>query len=102
MSQHGQTPLHLAAENDHSDIVKLFLKHRLELATLANGEGATCINIAAARGSVTVTRELLKFNQGDVTMLDNKVSRPRVNGYFKQKTPVIPDNVKIEPHRGIL
>lgn len=34
--QQGQTPLHLAAENDHSDVVKLFLKHRPELVTMAN------------------------------------------------------------------
>ena len=34
--QHGQTPLHLAAENDHSDVVKLFLKHRPELVSMAN------------------------------------------------------------------
>lgn len=34
--QHVQTPLHLAAENDHSDVVKLFLKHRPELVTMAN------------------------------------------------------------------
>lgn len=34
--QHGQTPLHLAAENDHSDVVKLFLKYRPELVTMAN------------------------------------------------------------------
>jgi ankyrin repeat protein len=34
--QHGQTPLHLAAENDHSDVVKLFLKHRPELVTMAS------------------------------------------------------------------
>ena len=34
--QHGQTPLHLAAEHDHSDVVKLFLKHRPELVTMAN------------------------------------------------------------------
>ena len=34
--QRGQTPLHLAAENDHSDVVKMFLKHRPELVTMAN------------------------------------------------------------------
>ena len=36
VQQHVQTPLHLAAENDHSDVVKLFLKHRPELVTMAN------------------------------------------------------------------
>ncbi|XP_053348677.1 transient receptor potential cation channel, subfamily N, member 1 [Clarias gariepinus] len=70
----GQTPLHLAAENDHSDVVKLFLKHRPELATLPNKEGVTCINIAAAKGSVTVIQELLKFSQGNASTLHNKVN----------------------------
>ncbi|XP_036423490.1 transient receptor potential cation channel, subfamily N, member 1 [Colossoma macropomum] len=71
---HGQTPLHLAAENDHSEVVKLFLKHRPELATLANVEGATCTHIAAAKGSVAVIRELLKFSQGGLTTLHNKAN----------------------------
>lgn len=34
--QDGQTPLHLAAENDHSDVIKLFLKHKPDLVTMAN------------------------------------------------------------------
>ncbi|KAF5895516.1 serine/threonine-protein phosphatase 6 regulatory ankyrin repeat subunit B-like, partial [Clarias magur] len=71
---HGQTPLHLAAENDHSDIVKLFLHHKPELATMPNMEGATCINIAAAKGSLTVIRELLKLSQEDATTLNNKAN----------------------------
>ncbi|XP_030644286.1 transient receptor potential cation channel, subfamily N, member 1 [Chanos chanos] len=71
---HGQTPLHLAAENDHSEVVKLFLKQRPDLATLANVEGSTCTHIAAAKGSVAVIRELLKFNQGSITTLHNKAN----------------------------
>ncbi|XP_049331691.1 transient receptor potential cation channel, subfamily N, member 1 [Astyanax mexicanus] len=71
---HGQTPLHLAAENDHSEVVKLFLKHRPELATLASVEGATCTHIAAAKGSVAVIRELLKFSQGGLTTLHSKAN----------------------------
>lgn len=75
MFQRGQTPLHLAAENDHSEVVKLFLRHRPELATLANMEGATCAHIAAAKGSAAVIRELLTFNQGGPLALNNKVRR---------------------------
>lgn len=75
--QHGQTPLHLAAENDHSEVVTLFLKHRPELATLANMEGATCTHIAASKGSVAVIKELLKFNKGGMISAHNKV-RPGV------------------------
>lgn len=39
--QHGQTPLHLAAENDHAEIVKLFLKYKPELVTMANAVSFT-------------------------------------------------------------
>lgn len=71
----------------------LFLRHNPELATLANKDGATCIDIAAAKGSVAVMWELLSHI--DATVLNNKVSRPRVNGYFNEKTAVIPDHVKM-------
>ena len=36
--QNGQTPLHLAAEHDRSDVVKMFLKKN-DLVTLANAVG---------------------------------------------------------------
>lgn len=71
---HGQTPLHLAAESDHSEVVKLFLRHRPELATLANMEGATCAHIAAAKGSASVIRELLMFSPGGPLALNNKAN----------------------------
>ena len=66
--QRGQTPLHLAAESDHSEVVQLFLRQRPELATLANMEGATCTHIAAAKGSLAVTRELLSFSLGGAAL----------------------------------
>uniref|UniRef100_A0A4W3GDN1 Serine/threonine-protein phosphatase 6 regulatory ankyrin repeat subunit C-like n=1 Tax=Callorhinchus milii TaxID=7868 RepID=A0A4W3GDN1_CALMI len=64
---HGQTPLHLATENDHSEVVKLFLKHKPELVTSANVEGSTCAHIAASKGSVAAIKELLKFSRASVT-----------------------------------
>ncbi|XP_075684046.1 uncharacterized protein LOC142652280 [Rhinoderma darwinii] len=70
----GQTPLHLAAENDHSEVVKLFLKHRPELVTSANMDGSTCAHIAAAKGSVAVIKELLKSNMSSVTTARNKTN----------------------------
>lgn len=89
MFQRGQTPLHLAAENDHSEVVKLFLRHRPELATLANMEGATCAHIAAAKGSAAVIRELLTFNQGGPLALNNKVRRSRVKGDHRSGNDII-------------
>ncbi|XP_076441047.1 short transient receptor potential channel 5-like, partial [Babylonia areolata] len=70
--ERGQTPLHLAAGNDHSDVVKLFLKHRPELVTMANTNGMTCAHIAAAKGSVAVIKELMRFNKVIITTAKNK------------------------------
>ncbi|XP_071964995.1 uncharacterized protein [Antedon mediterranea] len=71
---HGQTPLHLAAENDHAEIVKLFLQHKPDLVTMANADGSTCAHIAAAKGSVAVTKELLRFNKAGVCGARNKTN----------------------------
>ena len=72
--QDGQTPLHLAAENDHSNVVKMFLAHRRDLVMAANKNGATCAHIAASKGSVAVIRELLNSNKESVTTATNTVS----------------------------
>ncbi|KAG7317234.1 hypothetical protein KOW79_019532 [Hemibagrus wyckioides] len=72
--QDEQTPLHLAAEHDHSEVVKLFLKQRPELATQPNKQGGTCISIAAAKGSLSVIQELLMFYQGSLPKLHKKVN----------------------------
>ncbi|XP_060553271.1 serine/threonine-protein phosphatase 6 regulatory ankyrin repeat subunit C-like isoform X2 [Ruditapes philippinarum] len=74
VDEHVQTPLHLAAENDHSDVVKLFLKHRPELVTMANTNGMTIAHIAAAKGSVCVIKELMKFNKSVVTSTRNRTN----------------------------
>ncbi|KAI5621888.1 transient receptor potential cation channel, subfamily N, member 1, partial [Silurus asotus] len=66
---HGKTPLDLAVENDHSDVVKLFLKHSPGISTLA-----TCINIAAAKGNVVIIRELLMLHKSGLDILHNKVN----------------------------
>ncbi|XP_067125162.1 serine/threonine-protein phosphatase 6 regulatory ankyrin repeat subunit B-like [Centruroides vittatus] len=68
----GQTPLLLAAENDHPEIVKLFLHHKPELVSMANSSGFTCAHIAAMKGSVAVIKELMKFNRHLVTTARNK------------------------------
>jgi hypothetical protein len=64
--QHSQTPLHLAAEHDHSEVLKLFLKHNPERLSVPNKNGYTCAHIAAAKGSVAVIRELMRLNQESV------------------------------------
>lgn len=36
-------------------------------------EGSTCVHIAAMKGSVSVMKELLKFNPSGITTARNKV-----------------------------
>lgn len=64
--QHSQTPLHLAAEHDHSEVVQLFLKHKPDLVSMPNKNGFTCAHIAAAKGSVAVIKELMRLNKESV------------------------------------
>ena len=41
---------------------------------LALQEGSTCVHIAAMKGSVSVMKELLKFNPSGITTARNKVT----------------------------
>lgn len=63
LDSQGQTPMMLAIENDHSEIVKLFLRRKPDLATMSNAKGFTCAHIAAMKGSTSVIKELMKFNK---------------------------------------
>ncbi|VDD86933.1 unnamed protein product [Enterobius vermicularis] len=71
----GQTPLHLAAENDFSDVVKLFLKmkqnHRAVL-TAVDQNGYTCAHIAAMKGSYAVVKELMMIDKAMVIKAKTK------------------------------
>uniref|UniRef100_A0A915KAE1 Myotrophin n=1 Tax=Romanomermis culicivorax TaxID=13658 RepID=A0A915KAE1_ROMCU len=80
------TPIHLATEKDHPDIVKLFLsmqkdsKALLDYVSIKKGisesrwpndlEGFTCAHIAAMKGSAAVMKELLKIDKK--TVLESK------------------------------
>ena len=66
--------MHLAAESDHPDVVKLFMKYKPELMTTANKNGMTCAHIAANKGSVAVIKELMRFNKAIVTAFRNKTN----------------------------
>uniref|UniRef100_A0A1I8AYC2 ANK_REP_REGION domain-containing protein n=1 Tax=Meloidogyne hapla TaxID=6305 RepID=A0A1I8AYC2_MELHA len=62
----GQTPLHLAAENDYPDVVKLFLKMKQNnhaVLTAVDHSGFTCAHIAAMKGSLAVVRELMMIDK---------------------------------------
>ncbi|CAD5209581.1 unnamed protein product [Bursaphelenchus xylophilus] len=65
----GQTPLHLAAENDYPDVVKLFLKMKHNnnaVLTAIDQNGFTCAHIAAMKGSLAVVRELMMIDKAMV------------------------------------
>ncbi|KAL7641411.1 UNVERIFIED_CONTAM: hypothetical protein RMT77_008551 [Armadillidium vulgare] len=69
----GQKAVHLAAMNNHSEVVKLFLKATPEIVSTADKDGNTCAHIAALKGSVDVVREILKHNQTIVISGRNRV-----------------------------
>ncbi|PIC53240.1 hypothetical protein B9Z55_003026 [Caenorhabditis nigoni] len=71
----GQTPLHLAAENDFPDVVKLFLKMRnnnRSVLTAIDHNGFTCAHIAAMKGSLAVVRELMMIDKPMVIQAKTK------------------------------
>ncbi|ROT61622.1 putative serine/threonine-protein phosphatase 6 regulatory ankyrin repeat subunit B isoform X3 [Penaeus vannamei] len=69
----GQKAIHLAAMNNYSEVVKLFLKTSPDLVTTADKDGNTCAHIAALKGSVDVLRELMRHNRGVVINGRNRV-----------------------------
>ncbi|VDM95657.1 unnamed protein product, partial [Thelazia callipaeda] len=71
----GQTPLHLAAENDYPDVVKLFLKMRQNnraVLTAIDLNGFTCAHIAAMKGSLAVVKELMMIDKAMVIQAKTK------------------------------
>ncbi|CAJ0580832.1 unnamed protein product, partial [Mesorhabditis spiculigera] len=71
----GQTPLHLAAENDYPDVVKLFLKMKQNnraVLTAIDHNGFTCAHIAAMKGSLAVVRELMMIDKAMVIQAKTK------------------------------
>lgn len=63
---HSQTPVHLAAQKNHAEVLKHFLNDRSELLTIPNKTGFNCAHIAAMNGSLSVIKELLRFNRDAV------------------------------------
>uniref|UniRef100_A0A5S6QGH4 ANK_REP_REGION domain-containing protein n=1 Tax=Trichuris muris TaxID=70415 RepID=A0A5S6QGH4_TRIMR len=70
----GRTPLHLAAENDHPQIVQIFLKSNVDPSSLSATDvnGLTCAHIAAMKGSLAVIKKLMAIDMNTVTMAKTK------------------------------
>uniref|UniRef100_A0A8C4Y5D6 Uncharacterized protein n=1 Tax=Gopherus evgoodei TaxID=1825980 RepID=A0A8C4Y5D6_9SAUR len=65
-----QTPLHLAAENDHSEVVQFFLKHKPELVTSANGSSP--LHLAAQHGHTAIVGLLLSKSTSQLHLRDKR------------------------------
>ncbi|XP_074029329.1 uncharacterized protein isoform X1 [Leptinotarsa decemlineata] len=70
----GQKPIHDACQNNHSEVAKLFLQQHPSLVMATTKDGNTCAHIAAAKGSVTVIEELMKFDRQGVISSRNKLT----------------------------
>jgi hypothetical protein len=66
----GQTPLHVAAFNDHKDVAKFLLASKADVNAKAKN-GSTPLHLAAAKGNKEIV-ELLLANKADIDALDNE------------------------------
>jgi ankyrin repeat protein len=72
--EYGRKAIHLAAQQNHSNVVRLLIKHQPALVSSANKEGHTCAHMAAMQGSVAVLQQLMKFDLSVVTSSRNRTS----------------------------
>ncbi|XP_046849432.1 serine/threonine-protein phosphatase 6 regulatory ankyrin repeat subunit B-like [Xenia sp. Carnegie-2017] len=75
---HGRTPLHCATQMDHSEVVKFFVKNYPELVNQTNADGETCAHIAAAKGSISVIKELVQLKNNNIIekITSSQISTP--------------------------
>jgi hypothetical protein len=67
---YGQTPLHVAAFNDHKDVAEFLLANKADVNAKAKN-GSTPLHLAAAKGNKDIV-ELLLANKADINALDNE------------------------------
>ncbi|MFZ1084015.1 MAG: ankyrin repeat domain-containing protein [Terracidiphilus sp.] len=68
--QYGQTPLHIAAFNDHKDVAEFLLASKADVNAKAKN-GSTPLHLAAAKGNKDIV-ELLLANKADINAVDNE------------------------------
>ena len=59
-----QKPIHLAAQNDHTDVVRQFLEIRPSLVSSTTKDGNTLAHLAAKKGSVDVLQAMFDIDTG--------------------------------------
>ena len=67
--KYGQTPLHVAAFNDHLDVAKLLLANKADVNAKASN-GSTPLHLAAAKGNKEIV-DLLLASGADVNVTDH-------------------------------
>ena len=74
-----QKPIHLAAQHDHTDVVKQFLEIRPSLVSSTTKDGNTLAHLAAKKGSVDVLQAMFDIDSTLVTQAKNR---------FNENTPL--------------
>ena len=67
-----QKPIHLAAQNDHTDVVRQFLEIRPSLVSSTTKDGNTLAHLVAKKGSVDVLQAMFDIDTGLVTNAKNR------------------------------
>ena len=69
-----QKPIHMAAQNDHTDVVKLFLGMRPSLVSSVTKDGNTLAHLAAKKGSVDVLQAMFDIDKQLVIAARNHIN----------------------------
>jgi ankyrin repeat protein len=67
-----QKPIHLAAQHDHTEVVKLFLRLRPSLVSSTTKDGNTLAHLAAKKGSVDVLQAMFDIDKNLVVGTKNR------------------------------
>ena len=71
-----QKPIHLAAQNDHTNVVKKFLEIRPSLVSSTTKDGNTLAHLAAKKGSVDVLQVKSRVKEEYIFPLCRLISLP--------------------------
>ncbi len=78
--KYGQTPLHIAAFNNHKEVVEFLLANKADVNAKATN-GSTPLHLAAAKGNKVIV-ELLLVNKADINATDNDGWSPLHSAIF--------------------
>ena len=67
-----QKPIHMAAQNDHTNVVKMFLHLRPSLVSACTKDGNTLAHLAAKKGSSEVLQAMFDIDKTLVTSAKNR------------------------------